>query len=75
MAPRFFATRQVINTNGLAFGSSPITRARGAQTVMPQSFRPFNTKKECTLLARGGGTTIPQVARTSNFCVPGVHVH
>jgi hypothetical protein len=30
VAPRVFATRQVIQTNGLTFGSSPITRARGA---------------------------------------------
>ncbi len=30
VAPRVFATRQVIQTNGLAFGSSPITRAKGA---------------------------------------------
>ncbi len=30
VAPRSFATRQVIQTNGLASGSSPITKARGA---------------------------------------------
>jgi hypothetical protein len=30
VAPRVFATRQVIQTNGLAFGSSLITKARGA---------------------------------------------
>ncbi len=53
VAPRVSATRQIIQTNGLAFGSSPITRARGAQVVMPQSFRPFNTKEERTLLVRG----------------------
>jgi hypothetical protein len=35
VAPRVFATRQVIQTDGLASGSSPITRARGAQSVMP----------------------------------------
>ncbi len=35
VAPRFFATRQVIQINGLAFGSSPITRAQGAQAIMP----------------------------------------
>jgi hypothetical protein len=27
--PRVYATRQVIQTNGLAFVSSPITRSRG----------------------------------------------
>jgi len=53
VAPGVSATRQIIQTNGLAFGSSPITRARGAQVVMPQSFRPFNTKEERTLLVRG----------------------
>jgi hypothetical protein len=42
---------------------------------MPQSFRPFNTKEECTLLARGEETITPQVARASNFLVLGVHVH
>ncbi len=30
VAPRVFATRKIIYTNGLAFGSSPITRTRGA---------------------------------------------
>jgi hypothetical protein len=41
----------------LAFGSSPITRARKAQTLMPQSFCPFNTEEERTLLAKGEETT------------------
>jgi len=35
VAPRVFATRQVIQTNGLASSSSPITRARGVRVVMP----------------------------------------
>jgi hypothetical protein len=35
VAPRVSATRQVIQTDGLASGSSPITRARGARAVMP----------------------------------------
>jgi hypothetical protein len=30
VAPRVFATRQVIQTDGLTSGSSPITKARGA---------------------------------------------
>jgi hypothetical protein len=59
VAPRVSATKEVIQTNGLAFGSSPIIRARGARTVMPQFFRPFNMEKKCTLLARGEETTIP----------------
>jgi hypothetical protein len=75
MTPRVSTTRQVIQTDGLTSGSSPITKARGARTIMPQSFRPFNTKEECTLLTRGEETTTPQAARASNFCVPGVHVH
>jgi hypothetical protein len=29
MAPKVFATKQVIQTDGLAFGSSPITRVKG----------------------------------------------
>jgi hypothetical protein len=45
VAPRVSATRQVIQINGLASGSSPITRARGARTVMPQSFRPLNMEE------------------------------
>jgi hypothetical protein len=44
VAPKVSATRQVIQTDGLAFASSPITRARRARTVMPQSFHPLNTK-------------------------------
>ncbi len=75
LAPRVSATRQVIQTNGLASGSSPITKARGAQVVMPESFRPFNTKEERTLLARGEETITPQVIKASNSCVLGVHVH
>jgi hypothetical protein len=42
---------------------------------MPQSFRPLNTEEEHTLLAKGEETTTLQVARASNFHVPGVHVH
>jgi len=75
VAPRVFATKQVIQIDGLAFGSSFITRARAARVVMPQSFRPFNMEKEHTLLVRGEEIITPQAARASNFCVPGVHVH
>ncbi len=75
VALRVYATRQVIQTDGLASGSSPITKARGARAVMPQSFRPLNMEEERTLLARGEETTTPQVVRASNFRVPGVHVH
>jgi len=75
VAPRVSATRQVIKIDGLAFGSSPITRARGAQAVMPQSFRPLNMEEEHTLLAKGEETTTPQVVRASNSCVLGLHVH
>jgi hypothetical protein len=75
VAPRVFATRQVIQTDGLAFGSSPITRARRARAFMPQSFRPLNTEEKRTLLVRGEDTTTPQVIRASNSRVPGVHVH
>ncbi len=75
VAPRVSATRQVIQTNGLASGSSPTTKARGVQVVMPQSFRPFNTKEEHTLLVRREETTTPQAARASNSRVPGIHVH
>jgi hypothetical protein len=34
VAPKVSTTRQVIQTDGLASGSSPITKARGAQIVM-----------------------------------------
>jgi hypothetical protein len=57
--------------DGLAFGSSFITRAR----IMPQSFRPFNTEEERTLLARGEETITPQAAKASHSRVLGVHVH
>jgi hypothetical protein len=53
VAPKVFATRKVIQTNGLTSGSSPNIKARGARTVMPQFFHPLNTKEICTLLARG----------------------
>jgi hypothetical protein len=75
VAPRVFATRQVIQTDGLTSSSSPITRARGARAIMPQSFHPLNMEEERTLLARGEETTTPQAVRASNFRVPGVHVH
>jgi len=45
------------------------------RTVMPQSFRAFNTEEERTLLARGEETTTLQVVRASNFRVLGIHVH
>jgi hypothetical protein len=34
VAPKVFATRQVIQTDGSACGSSLITRARGARVIM-----------------------------------------
>jgi len=75
VAPRVSATMQVIRTDGFASGSSPITKARGARAVMPQSFRPLNMEEERTLLARGEETTTPQAVKASNFHVPGIHVH
>jgi hypothetical protein len=41
---------------------------------MSQSFRPLNTEKERTLLAKGEETITPQVARASNSHVLGIHV-
>jgi len=35
VAPKISANKQVIQTNGLAYGSSLITKVRGAPTVMP----------------------------------------
>jgi hypothetical protein len=75
VAPRVYATRQIIQINGLAFSSSPITKVRGAQVVMPQFFHPLNMEEEHTLLARGEEITTPQATKASNFRVPGVHVH
>jgi len=75
MAPKESIIRQVIQTNGLAYGSCPITKAKGVQTVVPQSFRPFNTEEERTLLVKGGEITTPQVIRASNFRVPRIHIH
>jgi hypothetical protein len=46
VAPRVHATRQVIHTDGLAFGPSPITKARGVRVIMPQFFCPLNTEEE-----------------------------
>jgi len=75
VAPRVSTTRKVIQTDGFASGSKPITRARGARVVMPQSFHSLNMEEERTFLARGEETTTPRVVRASNFRVPGVHVH
>jgi hypothetical protein len=75
VAPRVSATRQVIQTDGLTFGSSLITKAKGARIVMPQSFCPLNIEAERTLLAREEKIITPQVVRASNSCVSGVHVH
>jgi len=75
VAPKVSATRQVIQIDGFTSSSSPMIRVRGVRAVMPQSFRPFNTKEERTLLARGEETTTPQAVRASNSRVPGVHVH
>jgi hypothetical protein len=59
VAPKVSATKQVIQTNGLAYDSSPISKARRARAIMSQSFRPLNMEEECTLLARGEETTTP----------------
>jgi hypothetical protein len=75
VAPKVFATRHVIQTDGFASSSSPITRARGARAIMPQSFRPLNMEEERTLLAKGEETITPQAVRASNSRVPGVHIH
>jgi hypothetical protein len=75
VAPRVFATRQVVQIDGFAYGLSPFSKARGARTIMPQFFRPLNTEEERTLLPKGEETTMPQATRASNSRVPGVHVH
>ncbi len=75
VAPKVSATRRVIQTDGLASSSSPITRAKGVRVVMPQFFCPLNTEEERTLLAKGEETTTPQATRASNSHIPGVHVH
>ncbi len=48
VAPKVSTIKQVIQTDGLAYGSSPITRARGVRAVMPQSFRLLKMKEELT---------------------------
>jgi len=75
MAPRVSTSRQVIQINALACSSSPITKARGVPTVMPQSFRPLNMEEEHTLLAKGEETTTLEAVRASNSHVLRVHVH
>jgi len=73
--PKVSIARQVIQTDGFASGSSPITRARGDRAVMPQSFRLLNMEEERTLLTKGEETTTPQAVRASNSRVPRVHAH
>jgi hypothetical protein len=75
VAPRVFATRQVIQTNEFTSSSSLVTKARRTRAVMPQSFHPFNTKEKRTLLARGEETTTPQAVTTSNSYFPRIHLH
>jgi hypothetical protein len=75
VAPRVSTIRQLIQTNGLTSGSRPITRARGARTIMPQSFFLLKMEEKHTLLVRGEETITPQVVRASNSRVPGVHLH
>ncbi len=55
VAPKVSTIRQVMQTNGLAYGSSPITRAKGVQAVMSQSFLPLNTECCNPTLAKCGG--------------------
>jgi hypothetical protein len=75
VALRVSASRQIIQTDGLTSGPSPITSARGAREVMPQSFHPLNMEEERTLLARGEETITLEAARASNSCIPIIHVH
>ncbi len=75
VAPEVSTTRQVIQTDGLASGSSLITRARGVRIVMPQSFCLYNMEEERTMLAKGEETTSPQAVKASSSSVPRVHVH
>jgi hypothetical protein len=75
VAPRVSSTKQVIQTDGLASGSSPITRVKGARAIMPPFFRPLNMKEELTLLVKGEETTTQQATRASNSHVLRVHVH
>jgi hypothetical protein len=75
VAPRVSTTKQVIQIDGLASNSSPITRAKRARGVMSYSFHPLNTEEEHTLLAKGEETTTPQVAKASNSPVPRLHLH
>jgi hypothetical protein len=70
MAPKISTTRQVTWTHELTSSSSIITRPRGARTVMPQSFCPFNMEEERTLLVKGEETTTPEVVKASSYCVP-----
>ncbi len=72
VAPKVSATRQVIQTDGLASGLNPITRARRAQAVMPQYFRALNTEEEHTLLVKGEETITPKAAKASNSHILGI---
>jgi hypothetical protein len=65
VAPKVFATRLVIQTDGLVSNLSPITKARGVRAIMPQSFHLLNTEEKHTLLVRGEVITTPQVVRAS----------
>jgi hypothetical protein len=51
----FFSTKQEIQTDGLASGSSLITKAKRAQAIMPQSFHPLKMEEKLHLVGEGGG--------------------
>jgi hypothetical protein len=55
VAPKVFTTRQVIQTNGLASGSSPFTKARGARVIMPKIFLSVQHGRGTHLVSKGGG--------------------
>jgi hypothetical protein len=54
VAPKVSATKQVIQINGLTFGSSPITRARNSNNHVT-IFSSFQHGSETHLAGEGGG--------------------
>ena len=69
---------RVVQTNGLASSSGPMTRARQARAVIPQGFKPLTLEQERTYLARGeenASSSPPSATPPTHLGEPQVFLH
>ena len=77
-APRVSSTRKVVQTDGLASHSGPMTRARQARAVIPKGFKPLDLEEERSYLARGeenASSSSPSAAPPTHSREPRVFLH